>query len=140
LAQEYGVSHLQICGDSFLVIQWLRKEESIKISTLQLYDGVQQHMTTFSHISLSHIYRDKKRVVDGLSKEGLGLQHGTWIASILLDRNTYEFTRATWLYDIYFCFIKSEQILDSAFERCNFLLFKSRNNNIFFMIQFIDMF
>jgi hypothetical protein len=31
-------------------------------------------MTTFSHISLSHIYRDKNKVVDGLSKEALGLE------------------------------------------------------------------
>jgi hypothetical protein len=90
LAQEYGVSQMQIFGDSLLVIQWLRKEASIKNFTLQpLYDDIQRQMTTFSHISLSHIYRDKNRIVD-LSKYGLGLEHGTWIISILQDGHSNE--------------------------------------------------
>jgi ribonuclease HI len=84
LAQEFGVSQIQIFGDSLLVIQWLCKETTLRNFTLQpLYDDVQLLMTTFSHISLSHIYRDKNMIVDGLSKDGLGLDRGTWIISIL---------------------------------------------------------
>jgi ribonuclease HI len=63
LAQEYGVSQLQIYGNSLLVIQWLRKEATIINFTLQpLYDDTQIKLTTFSHISLYHIYRDKNKV------------------------------------------------------------------------------
>jgi len=62
LAQEYGVSQLQIYGNSLLVIQWLRKEATIINFTLQpLYD-TQTKLTTFSHISLYHIYKGKNKV------------------------------------------------------------------------------
>jgi ribonuclease HI len=72
LAQEHGVQQIQIFGDSLLVIKWIRKEAQIRNFTLQpLYDDIQMQMTTFSHISLSHIYRDMNNIVDGLSKDGL---------------------------------------------------------------------
>jgi hypothetical protein len=82
LAEEYGITQLQILGYSLLVIQWLRKEASFRNFTLQpLFDDIQQQMTTFSHIS----------------KEALGLEQGTWTKSIFQDQCTNDFSHAPWL-------------------------------------------
>jgi ribonuclease HI len=41
LAQEFGVSQIQIFGDSLLVIQWMCKEMVLRNFTLQpLFDDV----------------------------------------------------------------------------------------------------
>jgi ribonuclease HI len=86
LTQEHNISQLQIFGDSLLVIKWLQKETSIiNFTLLLLYDDIQTHMTTFSHISLSHIFRDKNWIVDALSKYGLELERDTSIISFLQD-------------------------------------------------------
>jgi hypothetical protein len=74
LSQEFCVSQIQIIGDSLLVIQWMHKEIVLRNFTLQpLYDDVHILITTVSHISLSHIYRDMNRKTNGLSKHELGL-------------------------------------------------------------------
>jgi len=74
LAQELGVTQLQIFGDSMLVIKWMHKEIGLRCFSLQpLYDEVHNLLTSFSYMSLSHIYMDMKRVVDGLSKVGVGM-------------------------------------------------------------------
>jgi len=80
LAQEFGLSQIQLFGDSLLVIQCLRKETTLVNFTLPpLYDGAQILMTTFSHISLSYIYKVKNMIAYELSKDGLGLDQRSWI-------------------------------------------------------------
>ena len=84
LAQEFGVTQLQIFGDSMLVIKWMRKEVALGNFTSQpLYDEVLNLLASFSYTSLSHIYRDRNSVADRLSKVGVGLERGTWIFSNL---------------------------------------------------------
>jgi hypothetical protein len=64
-----GSNKFKFFGDSLLVIKWIRKEAQIKNFTLQpLYDDIQMQMTTFSHISLSHIYRDMNNIVMAFQK------------------------------------------------------------------------
>jgi ribonuclease HI len=89
LAQEFGVTQLQFFGDSKLVIQWMHKEIALRNFTLQpLYDEVLNLLTSFSYTSLSHIYKDKNNVADGLSKAGVGMERGTWIISVIQNGHT----------------------------------------------------
>lgn len=97
LAQELGVTQLQIYGDSMLVIQWMRKEIAVRNFTLHpLYDEVLNLLTYFSHTSLSHIYRDRNRLADGLSKAGVGLERGTWIITEIQNGHTEEYNHEPW--------------------------------------------
>jgi ribonuclease HI len=49
LAQEYGLTQLQIFGDSDLVIQWMHKEIVVMNFTLRpLYNEVLNLLTFFS--------------------------------------------------------------------------------------------
>jgi hypothetical protein len=65
--------------------------------TLQpLFYDVQNLLTSFSHISLSHIYRDRNRIADGLSKDGLGLNQGAWIISEQRDGHIFD-THDSWV-------------------------------------------
>jgi hypothetical protein len=74
LAQEFGVLQIQFFGDLLLVIQWMHKETTLRNFTLQhLHDEVQLLFIACSHISLSHIYWDKNKIINGLSKVGLGM-------------------------------------------------------------------
>jgi ribonuclease HI len=97
LAQEFGVTQLQIFGDSMLVIKWMHKEISLGNFTLRpLYDEVHNLLTSFSYTSLSHIYRDMNNVADGLSKAGVGLDQGTWIISVIQNGHTAEYNHEPW--------------------------------------------
>jgi hypothetical protein len=79
LAQEHGVTHIQIFGDSLLVIKWMRQESTLINFTLQpLFLDVWSLQSTFTHISYAHIYRDRNGTGDGLSKAGLELDRGVY--------------------------------------------------------------
>jgi hypothetical protein len=64
---------------------------------ITMYDDVCLLITTFSHISLSHIDRDMNTIVDRLSKDRLRLDRGTWIILILQDGYTTEYTHEPWI-------------------------------------------
>jgi len=99
LAQEYGITQIQNLGDFLLVIQWNRKEATLKFFTLQpLFDYIQQHMTTFSCIYLYHMYRDMNRLVDGLSTEAFKLECGAWTISIFQDGHRVNLPLAPWIF------------------------------------------
>jgi ribonuclease HI len=75
LTKESRASHIQIYGDSLLVIQWMYEEITPRNFTLQpLSNDVQSLLSTFSKISFSHIYKDKNKITDELSKAGIELE------------------------------------------------------------------
>jgi ribonuclease HI len=79
LALEKEITQLQIFGDSLLVIQWMKGDYMLRNFLLQpLFSDIKNLQSTFSHISFSHVYRDKNIEADRLSKQGLELQEGTW--------------------------------------------------------------
>jgi ribonuclease HI len=83
LAQELGVSHLQIYDDSLLVIQWIHKEITLIKFTLQtLFNDVHSLLSYFSQIFFSYIYKESNTIVVELSKFGIELEQRTWIVSI----------------------------------------------------------
>jgi ribonuclease HI len=79
LAKERGISHLNIYGDSMLVINCVNGTQTLHKYTLQpLMDDVKRLLTFFSHISFTHVYRNWNKEADQLSKDGLVLDQGIW--------------------------------------------------------------
>jgi hypothetical protein len=77
LAQESGVTHIQICFDSLPIIQWMCKEITLMNFTLQpLFNDVHTLLLAFSDVSFSRIYKERNMMVDGLSKVGLEFDCG----------------------------------------------------------------
>jgi len=73
LTQQNGVSHIQIYGDSLLVIQWMKGEYNFWNFTLQpLFHDILNIKSAFSHIAFVHVYRDRNKEADRLSKKGVG--------------------------------------------------------------------
>jgi ribonuclease HI len=88
LAQENGVSQIQIYGDSLLVIQWMKGEFNLHNFTLQpLFHDILLLKSTFSHISFMHVYMDMNYEADKLSKDGVALENG-----ILEDHQQHSYT------------------------------------------------
>jgi hypothetical protein len=64
LAQESGVSHIQIYGDLLLVIQWMCKEITLRNFTLQpLFNDVQSLLSTFSLLIFNFLYKAENKYV-----------------------------------------------------------------------------
>ena len=72
LVVNYGVSKLQIFGDSLLVIKWVKKENMSRNFTLHnLMDENMSIVARFNGFSHHHIYKERKQFVDDLSKNGI---------------------------------------------------------------------
>jgi ribonuclease HI len=69
LALEKGISHIQIYGDSLLVIQWMKGDFSLHNFTLQpLFQDIMSNKSTFSHITFEHVYRNRNRKLTNYQK------------------------------------------------------------------------
>lgn len=78
-ALEKGVTHLQVFGDSLLVINWLIQSQIFRNTKLQpLLDEILRLKLMFTSFSCAHIYREQNQITDCLSKEALQLDHGHW--------------------------------------------------------------
>jgi ribonuclease HI len=74
---EKGISNLQIFGDSMVVINWIRKfQKCHNIKLLPLLEEVFIILDTYTNFSTRHVYRERNRETDKLSKEGTHLAHG----------------------------------------------------------------
>jgi ribonuclease HI len=77
---EKDVKHIQIFGDSSLVINWM--QGSSQIYNVQLKPIAEQLMEmsrAFEQFTFPHIYREHNEEADTLSKEGQGLAKGSMI-------------------------------------------------------------
>jgi hypothetical protein len=98
IAQKFDIIQLQIFGDLLLVIQRMCIETTLRNFNLQtLYDEVFNILTSFSYISVSHIYRDRSRLADGLSKARVGLEQGYWIITTSRNGHTSEYNHDPWI-------------------------------------------
>lgn len=58
MAQEHGVTIIQIFGDSLLEIQWMKHASILRNFMLQPFVlDVMSLQSTFTHISFEHVYR-----------------------------------------------------------------------------------
>jgi ribonuclease HI len=97
LAQEQGISQIQIYGDSLLVIQWMKGEFNLCNFTLQpLFHDILLLKSTFSHISFTHVYRDRNNEANMLSKDGVALENGIWKITDNTLAHSFEYVHAPW--------------------------------------------
>ena len=79
LAKEKGLTHLQVMGDSQIVIKWMSEEVELRKILLQpLFRDTKHLQSTFIHITFDHIHRENNKEADRLSKDGLDLHEGIW--------------------------------------------------------------
>nr|QHR87972.1 hypothetical protein Q903MT_gene1984 [Picea sitchensis] len=71
LAAERGVSRLQVFGDSLLVINWMNGRNQLENLLLQpVLDELLAIKSSLTEVTLKHIYRERNRLADELSKGG----------------------------------------------------------------------
>ena len=71
-ARKLGITHLEVKGDSQLVIKQMKGEYQVKAPTLlKLYQTAKQLQKEFTQISFTHVYRTDNKRADQLSNEGL---------------------------------------------------------------------
>jgi ribonuclease HI len=76
---EKGCKTLQVFGDSMLIINWEKGVQRCHISHLvPIYEEVMRLINLFDTISFTHLYRERNRLADMLSKEASQLEYGHW--------------------------------------------------------------
>ena len=82
---EWGVRNLQIFGDSKIIINWANGFQRCHIIRLiSLLEEILVLKQNFDFLSITHVYRERNRVADKLSKEGTQLQEGQGISETFL--------------------------------------------------------
>jgi len=77
-AQELGIKHLTVYGDSLLVVKQMAGLYKVKSSNLlEIFARCKEIASTFEKIEFIHVYRDKNKRADKLSNDGLMLYDET---------------------------------------------------------------
>jgi hypothetical protein len=80
-----GLDHLQVFGDSKIVIDWLNCRGNLQVTSLVGWkDRILELAKSFSTLRFAHIYREENGVADALSKKSLQapegkIQYNKWI-------------------------------------------------------------
>ena len=78
-AIERNCRQLQVYGDSMVVIKCMTKIQKCRTTSLDaLFEDTTHSLSFFESISFTHVYRDRNKEDDRLSKKGLTLQWGEW--------------------------------------------------------------
>jgi hypothetical protein len=92
-AKENDLRHIQIFGDSQIVVKWARKiQKCHNIFLLPILEDTYQLLNFFDSMTISHVYRNKNTVADALSKAGLQLALGQWDITEHKNGDTIFFT------------------------------------------------
>jgi hypothetical protein len=77
LALHLSINHLQILGDSKVVIEWLENKGSLHVCAIEGWKArIRDMVRCFEFISYNHIPRDFNSEADILSKQALGEPEG----------------------------------------------------------------
>jgi ribonuclease HI len=69
LTTEYGITRIQIFGDLLLIMNWFNKKFTLRNFTLQpLFDEIWEFMEEFTQVTFSHIFQERNKKVNSLSK------------------------------------------------------------------------
>jgi len=91
-ALEQGCLSLQVFGDSLLVIEWAKEIQKCNVTRLfPILEEVLLLKQQFFKIYFTHVYRERNRVADGLSKEGTQLTYGTWKIQIIAPTGAFSY-------------------------------------------------
>lgn len=73
-AHEMGLTHLQIIGDSQLVIRQLTGVYKVRDARLkEIYSMIKEYERRFEKVIYTHVYRQHNAVADKLANEGIEL-------------------------------------------------------------------
>ena len=62
-----------------VVINWMNKTQKCRIASLDaLYEETTRSLSFFETISFTHVYKERNKEADKLSKKGLTLHWGEW--------------------------------------------------------------
>ena len=81
---EWGCRTLKIFGDSMIIIKWdngIQRCHIIRL--LPILEEIFLFKHHFDSLSITHVYRERNRLDDKLSKDGAQLQEG----QIIIERN-----------------------------------------------------
>jgi hypothetical protein len=85
-AKKKYVSSLRIFGDSMLVICWIKKTQRCHNIILSPFlDELFKIFYAYDYFSIQHVHRECNQGADLLSKEGLWMVFGTWLATEVID-------------------------------------------------------
>jgi ribonuclease HI len=77
LATRLGIDHLQVFGDSKIVIDWLNYRGNLQVTSLVGWmDRILELTKSFNTIRFDHIYREENGEADALSKKSLQVPEG----------------------------------------------------------------
>jgi ribonuclease HI len=72
LANLLNIYHLQVLGDSKVIIEWLSKKGNLQVINLEGWKvRIRELMAVFQGINFQHIYRESNEEADNLSKRAL---------------------------------------------------------------------
>lgn len=79
LAPEKDAQNIQIFRDSPVIVNWMKGIYHLENYTLRpIFDEINLACSAFINISFAHVYRERNKDADALSKTGLLLDAGTW--------------------------------------------------------------
>lgn len=80
LARYFGVSNLQACGDSTMVIKWFEGLQMLDVLSLDFWKRrIGTMVADFDSIKACHIYREYNTEVDILSKKSFDAKENVLI-------------------------------------------------------------
>ena len=100
-AREKNCTHLQIFGDSMIIINSINKVQFCHILSLNsILTKTQRLLEELDTFSCQHVYREQNVEVDKLSKIGLTLPHRHWKILELNNGNFLEYYQRPFIDDL----------------------------------------
>lgn len=91
-AFEKGCRHIQIFGDSKLIINWFNQQSVCHVHTLRnILDEALLLKSQFDTIICHHIYREHNQISDILSKEATLQPRGHWMIQEQIEHEYYQY-------------------------------------------------
>ena len=94
VAKDFGLPNLYVFGDSSVIINWVNGDSSLNMVNLDAWCyNTKLLLSTFTHVDISHVYREYNTRADTLSKEGLMEDVGYLTLSQICDGEALEEVR-----------------------------------------------
>jgi ribonuclease HI len=85
-AKSIHVEHLQVVGDSKLIVDWINHICNLQVLNLESWQKrIRQLQEAFQELTITQVYREFNTRADLLSKEAVTLDPGTFIVKYFED-------------------------------------------------------
>ena len=76
---EKNCKNTSIFCDSLVILNWINKTQKCRnISLSALFKEANKFLSSFDFITCKHVYRERNKEAERISKAGLNLAMGTW--------------------------------------------------------------